>query len=85
LVRRYKALFRASDFAGALRVADDLVKSDPADAQVRYWRGNVYEELKDFARALTDYINTIQLMGDSVTISTNVCGARPLLRCNYAD
>jgi len=71
LVRRYKALFRASDFAGALRVADDLVKSDPADAQVRYWRGNVYEELKDFARALTDYVNTVQLMGDPVTISVN--------------
>jgi hypothetical protein len=27
LVRRYKALFRASDFSAALRVADDLVKS----------------------------------------------------------
>jgi aspartyl protease family protein len=71
LMRRYKALFRASDFSAALRVADDLVKSDPADAQVRYWRGNVYEELKDFSRALTDYINTVQLMGAPFTISVN--------------
>jgi hypothetical protein len=71
LVRRYKALLQASDFSAALRVADDLVKSDPADAQVRYWRGNVHEELKDFARALTDYINTVQLMGDPDTISVN--------------
>jgi tetratricopeptide (TPR) repeat protein len=71
LVRRYKALFRASDFSAALRVADDLVKSDPADADVRYWRGNVHEELKDFAHALTDYINTVQLLGDPGTVSVN--------------
>jgi clan AA aspartic protease (TIGR02281 family) len=71
LLRRYKALFLASDFSAALRVADDLVRSDPADAQVRYWRGNVHEELKDFALALTDYINTVQLMGDPDTVSVN--------------
>jgi clan AA aspartic protease (TIGR02281 family) len=71
LARRYKALYRASDFSAALRVADDLVKSDPADAQVRYWRGNTYEALKDFAHALTDYINTVQLLGDPTTISVN--------------
>jgi hypothetical protein len=89
LVRRYTALSRASDFSGALGVADDLVKSDPANAQVRYWRGKAYEQLKDFAHALTDYINTVQLMGDPATISVNrfpnVRGARPLLRCNYAN
>jgi clan AA aspartic protease (TIGR02281 family) len=71
LVRRYRALYRASDFSAALRLADDLVKSDPADAQVRYWRGNVYEDLKDFTHALTDYINTVQLMGAPFTISVN--------------
>jgi aspartyl protease family protein len=71
LVRRYKALVQSSDFSAALRVADDLVKSDPADAQVRYWRGNVHEELKDFARALIDYINTVQLLGDPETVSVN--------------
>jgi tetratricopeptide (TPR) repeat protein len=71
LVRRYKALSGASDFSAALGVANDLVKSDPADAQVRYWRGNAYEELKDFARALNDYVNTVQLMGDPDTISAS--------------
>jgi aspartyl protease family protein len=71
LTRRYKALFRASDFPAALRVAEDLVKSDPADAQVRYWRGNVHEELKDFAHALADYMNTVQLLGDPDTVSVN--------------
>jgi aspartyl protease family protein len=71
LVRRFKALFRASDYSAALRIADELVNSDPADAQLRYWRGNVYEELKDFARALIDYINTVQLLGDPETVSAN--------------
>jgi clan AA aspartic protease (TIGR02281 family) len=71
LVRRYKALLQASDFSGALRVADDLVKSDPANARVRYWRGNAHEKLKEFAPALTDYINTVQLLGDPVNVSVN--------------
>jgi hypothetical protein len=55
---------QASDFSAAVRIADTLVKSNPADAQVRYWRGNAYEKLKDFSHALTDYINTIQLLGE---------------------
>jgi clan AA aspartic protease (TIGR02281 family) len=38
---------------------------------MRYWRGNVYEELKDFGHALIDYLNTVQLTGDPVTISVN--------------
>jgi tetratricopeptide (TPR) repeat protein len=71
LIRRYQALFQASNVSAALRVAEDLVKSDPADAQVRYWRGNAHEELKDFAHALTDYINTVQLLGDPATVSAN--------------
>jgi clan AA aspartic protease (TIGR02281 family) len=71
LVRRYTALVQASDFSAALRVADDLVKSDPADARVRYWRGNVHEKLKNFTLALTDYINTVQLLGDPDTVSAN--------------
>jgi aspartyl protease family protein len=69
LGRRYTALIMASDFSAAFRVADDLVSSNPASAQARYWRGNAYKELKDFAHALTDYINTVQLMGHPSTIS----------------
>ena len=64
LYRRYKALDQASDFSAAVRIADTLVKSNPADAQVRYWRGNAYEKLKDFSHAFADYINTIQLLGE---------------------
>jgi aspartyl protease family protein len=64
LYRRYKALYFASDFAAAAHIADILVESDPAGAQVRYWRGNAYEKEKDFAHALTDYINSMQLFGE---------------------
>lgn len=71
LYRRYKALDQASDFSTAVHIADILVNSNPADAQVRYWRGNAYENLKDFSHALVDYINSIQLLGepDRVAIS----------------
>jgi aspartyl protease family protein len=68
LYRRYKALFRASDFPGAARIAGDLVNSNPANAQVRYWRGNAYEQLGNFSNALTDYINSIQLLGEPASV-----------------
>lgn len=71
LVRRYRALFMASDFSGAAQIAEVLVQSNPADPQIRYWRGSAYEELRDFPRALIDYINSIQLLGDPETVSVN--------------
>jgi len=69
LLSRYKALVLASDFVGAVQVADRLVQAHPANAQIRYSRGSAYEELKDFPRALADYINGIQLFGEPDTIS----------------
>ena len=71
LLRRYQALLMASDFSAAVHIADILVQSDPADAHVRYWRGNAYEGSKDFAHALTDYINSVQLFGDPATIAVD--------------
>jgi clan AA aspartic protease (TIGR02281 family) len=71
LARRYRALFMASDFSGAAHIAETLVQSNPADPQVRYWRGNAYEELKEFQRALVDYINSIQLLGEPESVSIN--------------
>jgi len=66
---RYKALVAVGDFSTAAQIADSLVQSNPADPYIRYWRGNAYEELKDFPRALTDYINSIQLLGEPASIS----------------
>jgi clan AA aspartic protease (TIGR02281 family) len=67
-VRRYSALYQASDFSTALQVANELVQSDPADAQVRYWRGNAHEKLKHFTEALADYINAVQLLGNPSSV-----------------
>jgi len=69
LLIRYKALSRASDFPAALFIIDELVKSDPADPQLRYSRGATYEKLKKFDDALSDYINSVQLLGDPRTVS----------------
>jgi clan AA aspartic protease (TIGR02281 family) len=69
LVLRYQALSEASDFSAALHIVDELVKSDPADAQVRYWRGVTFEKLNDFEHALSDYINSVQLLGNPDTVS----------------
>ena len=72
LVRRYTALSQASDFSAAFPIVDQLVRSDPASAQVRYRRGLTYEKLNKFDRALTDYINSVQLLGDPVRVSVNM-------------
>jgi len=68
---RYNALLRASDFPAALAVANEMIKADPANAQIRYSRGATYEQMKDFERALSDYINGMQLHGDLNTISVS--------------
>ncbi len=63
LLRRHKALLKASDFTNALVVANDLIASDPVKATYRYARAQTYEELKDFESALHDYIVSVQLLG----------------------
>ena len=70
-LRRYRAAFMQNDFPVAARIAEALVQSNPADPNIRYWRGNAYEEFKDFQRALIDYINAIQLLGAPETVSIN--------------
>ena len=70
-LRRYSAAFMQNDFSVAARIADALVQSNPADPNIRYSRGNAYEESKDFQRALIDYINSIQLLGAPEVVSIN--------------
>jgi len=62
-LRRHQALMKASDFANALDVANSLIASDPIRAVYRCKRGQTYEELKDFERALGDYLVSLQLSG----------------------
>jgi predicted aspartyl protease len=63
LERAYIGLKKVSDFSAALKIADQLVNSDPADAQYRYSRGATYEQLNSYSKALADYIAALQLMG----------------------
>jgi tetratricopeptide (TPR) repeat protein len=60
----HEALVRVSDYAGALEIANELVSVAPASGTFRYWRASAYYQLGDFSHALTDYMNSIQLVGD---------------------
>jgi tetratricopeptide (TPR) repeat protein len=68
LPRAYDAFVKINEFSAALDVADELVRLDPANADYRYWRAEAHEGLKDFAHALPDYMNSVELMGDPQTI-----------------
>jgi aspartyl protease family protein len=63
LTRAYIGFEKVSNFSAALQIADQLVNSDPADEQYRYYRGATNEQLRNFSGALTDYIAALQLMG----------------------
>ena len=71
LRRAYAGFKDVSDFSSALDVANRLVKSDPADADYRYWRGETYEQLNDYSKALPDYLNTLQLLGTPSRVHVN--------------
>ena len=68
----YSALESISDYQGALELADHLVKTYPADGGFRYARARAYDHLDNFSLALTDYLNTIQLVGDPARLSGDV-------------
>jgi tetratricopeptide (TPR) repeat protein len=65
----YEALERISDFVGALEVANELVNAAPINGTFRYWRAIAYEQTENYPKALTDYINSIQLVGDLKDVS----------------
>lgn len=65
----YTGYFAVSDFPAALKVADDLVVSDPANADYRNWRAQVYSQIKKYDEALLDYISAVQLLGEPQRIA----------------
>jgi predicted aspartyl protease len=69
LTRAYIAFKKLGDLSAALQIADQLVNSDPADAQYRYSRGAAYEQLSAFSKVLTDYIAALQLLGTPYKIA----------------
>jgi clan AA aspartic protease (TIGR02281 family) len=67
--RRHQALSKASDYTGALTIANDLIASDPTKAIYRYMRGQTYEQLKNFQAALNDYLVSLQLSGTPARVA----------------
>jgi clan AA aspartic protease (TIGR02281 family) len=60
----YEALQRIGDFQGSLEIAKQLVEIAPENGTFRYWRADAYDQLGDVADALTDYMNSIELVGN---------------------
>jgi aspartyl protease family protein len=67
----YSAYTRVGDHKAALRVADELVKSDSGNKNYRFWRGNAYERARDYKAALADYISTLELFPDLSTVASS--------------
>jgi predicted aspartyl protease len=63
LIRAFDAWNKIGDYSAALEVTQQLVQIDPANPQYRYWRGVTFEQQRNFAKALSDYIATLQLLG----------------------
>ena len=51
------------EYSKALQIINRLIEYDPANADYRFSRGKVYEDTKSFAKALMDYISTLDLLG----------------------
>jgi tetratricopeptide (TPR) repeat protein len=60
----YAAYTRIGEHKAAIRVADELVKFDPASYDYRFMRGSASENAKDYKAALADYISTLDLFPD---------------------
>src|SRR5919201_655845 len=67
----FTALDRINDFSGA-EVANELVEAVPANGSFRYWRAMAYDRTGKFSQAMVDYMNAIQLAGDSKRVPGDV-------------
>jgi aspartyl protease family protein len=68
----YEAFRRVNDYAKALEVADQLVSAVPSNGTVHYWRAIAHERTGNLTRALTDYMSTMQLVGNPKQLSSEV-------------
>jgi tetratricopeptide (TPR) repeat protein len=67
----YSAYTRVGDHKAAVRVADELVKSDFGNKDYRFWRGNAHEHARDYKAALADYISTLELFPDLSAVAAS--------------
>lgn len=68
----YEAFGRINDHAKALEVADQLVNAVPSNGTVYYWRAMAHERTGNLTRALSDYMSTMQLVGNPRHLSGDV-------------
>lgn len=67
----YGTLTRLGDRAGAVRIATKLIEDDRASTRWRFLRGTAYEQMKDYPRALNDYVATLQLWPELSNVHVN--------------
>jgi len=65
-------LIGINDFSGALEVANELVEAVRPNGSFRYWRALAYDRAGKFSQAIVDYMNAIQLAGDSKHVPGDV-------------
>ena len=56
-----EAALRERNPAAALRALDELIKTQPANAAARFWRGRLLAEQREFDKALADLEVAIKL------------------------
>lgn len=57
----YGAYQALSEFDNAVVEVTELIDDAPYDSDYRWWRGQLYEEMKDYDKAIIDYQQTIAL------------------------
>lgn len=65
-------LMAVSDYPAAIALGNRLLASDPADPDYYFARGRAYEGHGDNDRALADYMQTIALIPDRRSITSNL-------------
>ena len=58
---RYSAYKFRGDLDGAIREATRLIEEDPDDKDFWWWRGLMYEQQKEYAKAIADYEKSIEI------------------------
>lgn len=72
LWKDYAAAKRMGQSDRAIAIATDLIEHNPADKDYWWWRGIVYEQRDELARALADYKQALAIRPDLSAVPFNV-------------
>ncbi len=79
-----RALFRLSDFRGALAALSRVVAAQPDNAAAQLWAGLAHFQLQDFRAAAQSFERAVQLDPNSITARVNL-GAAYLAARRFQD